>query len=165
MIIPERVPGVLRVLGAAGVVCATVALLNGEEGVKLHAYYDIAGVPTICAGETRGVQIEDRATREQCDVLLTASAKEFLGYVDGYFKPKVLPDATRVGLASFCYNEGKKACYSSQAFRLLKDDKYYGGCYALRDWARAAGDKYKLIDRRDREVKLCLIGFEQAGLL
>ena len=52
----------------AGTAAATLActFVGGHEGERLKAYRDIAGVPTICNGETRGVTMGMTATHLEC---------------------------------------------------------------------------------------------------
>lgn len=53
---------------------AALAGLISLEGMELTAYKDIVGVPTICAGTTRGVKMGDTKTAEQC---WTVAASEY----------------------------------------------------------------------------------------
>lgn len=52
-------------------IAAAVALVVGglpaKEGVRYTAFSDPVGVPTICMGRTKGVQLGMKATPEQCE--------------------------------------------------------------------------------------------------
>ena len=50
--------------GAGAVTIATVAV-SDFEGRKNHAYLDVAGVPTVCDGFTRGVKLGDYKTNAE----------------------------------------------------------------------------------------------------
>lgn len=51
-------------LGAILVLAAGVAAQH--EGLRLHAYRDVGGVPTICYGDTHGVAMGQVATVAEC---------------------------------------------------------------------------------------------------
>lgn len=60
----------LRNLAIAVIGSAGLSLAMYWEGLKLDAYLDEAGVPTICYGHTKGVKMGDRATKAQCEAYL-----------------------------------------------------------------------------------------------
>ena len=45
-------------------------LIKPWEGVRLEAYLDSVGVPTICWGETEGVRLGMKKTLAECDAML-----------------------------------------------------------------------------------------------
>lgn len=51
-----------------------LTLLAGAEGLSTVAYRDPVGIPTLCFGYTRGVEMGDTATPEQCQQVLTDEA-------------------------------------------------------------------------------------------
>ncbi|OLS53907.1 glycoside hydrolase family protein, partial [Rhodovulum sulfidophilum] len=51
--------------GAAATALA-LSFIGGNEGLKTEAYLDIVGVPTVCFGETRGVELGDSYTPAEC---------------------------------------------------------------------------------------------------
>ncbi len=63
-----------RLAGTAG--AAAIALVGMWEGLRLTAYRDIVGVPTVCYGETLGVKIGDKHTKVECDAMLLASLQK-----------------------------------------------------------------------------------------
>ena len=62
----------LRKVGGAFTVAGALAigLVGAWEGLRTVAYRDIVGVPTVCFGETRGVEMGDEYTVEECQVML-----------------------------------------------------------------------------------------------
>lgn len=60
---------------------------GGKKGVSTKAYWDIVGVPTICFGETRGVQMAETATMDECKAIaIAAEAKRLpvpMGILNG----------------------------------------------------------------------------------
>lgn len=57
----------LRNLAVACISSVGLSVAMYYEGLKLTAYRDEAGVPTICYGHTAGVKMGDRATKQQCE--------------------------------------------------------------------------------------------------
>lgn len=63
--------------GAAAAIALAVAFIAPWEGVELRAYRDIVGIPTICYGETRGVNMGDSATLAECQTMLAVAVADF----------------------------------------------------------------------------------------
>lgn len=143
-------------LGAALALAA--AFIAPWEGVELRAYRDIVGVPTICYGETRGVQMGDTATLAECQTQLAKAVADFERGIRPCL-PATLPDKTRAAFVSAAYNIGTAAfCRSSMSRRALAGD-LPGACDALRMWNKAGGKVVRgLTNRREAERKLCLEG-------
>ena len=49
-----------RLKKSAGLAAVAIAIVGGFEGLRTVAYRDQVNIPTICFGETRGVQMGDR---------------------------------------------------------------------------------------------------------
>jgi lysozyme len=72
-----------------------------------------------------------------------------------------LPDYTRAALVSFAYNVGSAGACRSSTIRKMNQGDIRGGCEALMQWTRAQGRVVKgLVNRRDKERKLCLAGLD-----
>lgn len=82
-----------------------VALIAGEEGLRLHAYQCQAGVWTIGYGETDAVQPGDTCTKEQADQWL---CDDLHGRVELVRAACSVPPSQHelAGLTSFAYNYG-----------------------------------------------------------
>lgn len=145
---------------SAGAIAAAVAIIAPWEGVELRAYRDIVGVPTICYGETRGVEMGDTATLAECQTMLAQGVREFATAISPCL-PAVLPDKTRAAFISAAYNIGSGAfCKSSMSRRALAGD-LRGACDALLLWNKAGGRVIKgLTNRRNAERTLCLEGLQ-----
>lgn len=76
------------------------ALIRTFEGLKLSAYPDSGGVPTIGFGHTKGVKLGDTCTAEQAEAWLAEDAKPLLDLV---VDQKIFVGAA---LLSFGYNCG-----------------------------------------------------------
>lgn len=144
--------------GAAGAIAIAVAFIGPWEGRELRAYRDIVGVPTICYGETRGVQMGDTATAEECTTMLAKGVAEFAAGIAPCL-PATLPDKTRAAFISAAYNIGVGAFCGSSMSKRAKAGDLPGACDALTMWNKAGGKVVKgLVNRRAAERALCLEG-------
>lgn len=147
------------VAGSAAALALAAALIAPWEGVEMRAYRDIVGVPTICYGETRGVQMGDTATLAQCQAQLARAVAEF----DRDMAPCVLvpvSDKTRAALISFSYNLGPRILCTSQTMRAaMERGDIRRVCEAMSIFNRAGGRVVRgLTNRRAAERALCLEG-------
>lgn len=143
---------------AAGVFAAAVTVVAAYEGLSTVAYRDVVGVPTICYGETDGVKMGMKVSRDGCKFMLQNSLKK---YDDGMKAclTRDIPDGMHIAFISFTYNVGIAGfCHSTVARRANAGD-FRGACDALLAWNRAGGRVIKGLDRRRRdERKQCLEG-------
>lgn len=154
--------GKLAAATVAAVVALALPMVKLWEGRSLVAYRDIAGIPTICDGETRGVEMGDTATAEECDRMTAAAVREFERAIRPCL-PADLPTETRAAFVVTAYNIGAAAfCASSMSRRALAGD-LRGACDALMMWTKARvngrlQEVRGLVNRRTAERKLCLAG-------
>lgn len=154
-----------RVGVAAAVVAAVTAvampLTTKWEGVRLTPYYDVVGVLTVCAGETEGVKLSDRYTKEECAEMLEDRL------IQDYYLPLVacipnLPEApvpVQASFASWTYNVGVGAACGSTLARYAKAGDWREACLQLPRWNRGGGRVIQgLVNRRADELALCLSG-------
>lgn len=151
-----------KMYGLGTALAATLAMpvTAHFEGVRLEAYLDPVGIPTICHGETLNVELGQTKTREECDALFEARL--------GYFAHRVnmasdieLPPETHAALTSFAYNVGMGAFERSTLLRKLNAGDIEGACNELPRWKYAGGRVFNgLIRRRQAEKDLCLDGIE-----
>lgn len=145
-------------IGAAGAMAIAVPFVGEWEGLRLEAYHDPVGIPTICYGHTHNVLIGQAATKEECDEKLTRELHDFLAVVDAeVIRPQ--PHTRRAALASFAYNVGAYAFRRSTLLKKLNAGDVVGACNELRRWVYAGGRKLRgLVRRREAERRLCLQG-------
>ena len=147
-------------LGGA-VAIAAAAFITPWEGVFLHPYRDIVGVPTWCIGETEG-KPKASYTVAECKALLASKLPRYYSEISACWGDKVeavISDNERVAYLSGAYNFGSGAFCKSSMVRLLKAGDRVGACHALRLYNRAGGRVVKGLDNRRRaEEKLCLEG-------
>lgn len=142
----------------AAVVAAAVAFIAPWEGTRLEPYRDIAGVWTVCNGETR-VEMR-RYTKAECDAML----RDAVNGTYGRAVLKAVPALARrpnqlVASISLSYNIGTDAFGRSTVARRFNAGDWKGGCDAFRMWNRAGGRVVQgLVNRREAERKLCLTG-------
>ena len=145
-------------VGIIGVASIAVPFIAGWEGLRLDAYYDPVGIPTICYGHTRGVGIDNITTKSYCDALLNEEIMLYLNAVDDYIHLP-MPDTRRAALTSFAYNVGISNFKRSTLRRLMNAGHTVAACNELKRWVFARGIKLRgLIRRREAERQLCLIG-------
>ncbi len=135
------------------------------DAPHLHcAYHDIVGVPTLCYGETLGVQIEDRATDSEClqklERRLTDDFRDGLHlYFSATTRARRLTPHRDAAYVSLAYNVGIRGAGRSTATRRLNAGDIAGGCAALGWWNKAGGRVVRgLVNRRAEETALCLWG-------
>jgi len=133
-----------------------VTCVGASEGLRTVAYRDPIGIPTICYGETKGVNMGDKSTVAQCGEMLGVRVEEFGAGVDkcvtAYMPPK-----RKAAITSFSYNVGLTAFCKSNVARKLNAGDVQGGCDALLQWTRAGGVVLPgLVKRRQDERAMCL---------
>ena len=144
-----------------GVATQAVNFTGPNEGLKLVAYKDrlARDLPTVCYGETRGVQLGMRFTKAECDAMLVKALGEFADTsVERCIKAPI-SDEAYVAFLDLAYNIGSGAfCKSTVVKRWNAGDKA-GACDAVLAFNRSGGQVRKgLILRRQRERALCLKG-------
>jgi len=157
---PAVKTGSSRLKKSAAVMAVAVAMVGGYEGLKLVAYRDIVGVPTVCFGETRGVQMGDRYTLEECQVMLGSALVEFeTGMRKCLTSPDAIPDKPYVTFLSLSYNIGTGAFCKSTVARKANAGDIVGACNAIPMWNKAGGRVVQgLVNRRAEEQRICLEG-------
>lgn len=133
--------------------------IGGWEGKRNDPYKDIAGIQTVCYGETR-VKMR-RYSDEECLKMLEKAVKGFaepvLKATPGLTEhPKALAAAT-----SLAYNIGMTNYNNSSARKRFNEGNLVGGCSAIKLWDKARiNGKLQTVkglqNRRDAEYKLCM---------
>src|SRR5690606_2252077 len=95
---------------------AALSGLVALEGMRTSTYLDSVGVPTICAGTTKGVKLGDTKTVEQCWTIAEAEYREYEKVVIDNIKVPLRANE-QVALTYFCVNVGKYGCKGSTTFR------------------------------------------------
>lgn len=164
--------------GIVGILVLAVPAVAQFEGLWLVAKPDTLayGIPTVCYGETEGVKVGDRYTKEQCQQKLAEKLPRYLNEINRCIKVPI-SDKTRAAYLSLAYNIGSGAFCRSTALKRLNagtpvsiergDRKVLvsseeGSCEAMMMWTRAGGKFVKgLENRRKVEVSMCLEGLKE----
>lgn len=143
----------------AAAVAVAASLVGGFEGVRYVAYSDPVGIPTICFGETKGIRLGQKATREECMGMLKESLDEAAGAVERCTAPVYLPPKREAAFVSFTYNVGGARFCSSRIPTFMAVGKVVDACNELTRYVYAKGIKLPgLVRRREEERKLCMDG-------
>lgn len=124
-----------------------LALIKEFEGLRLVAYLDSVGVPTIGYGHTRGVKMGDTCTREQADAWLMEDVNDAEKCVNIAVSVP-LTQGEYDALVSFTYNLGCGNLRKSSLLRLLNDADYDGAALEFRRWDKAGGQIIAGLTRR-----------------
>lgn len=147
---------------AAGVLYVTIP---ADEGTEYRSYRDVAGIWTICNGDTANVRPGMVETPEGCrarlERQLIAHAKPVMACVPQLGRKG--RDYQRAASVSLAYNIGVGAFCNSTAARRFRAGNWRGGCDAFLSWnkARVKGVLRPLRGltlRREREREICLRG-------
>lgn len=139
-------------------VAIAVASVSGFEGLRTVAYRDPVGIPTICFGETVGVNMGQIRTIEECKAMLADSLEIANKAVERCVRVPMSADR-HAALVSFTYNIGGTAFCTSTLVRKLNAMDILGACNELPRWNKAKGIVLPgLVKRREQERQMCLKG-------
>jgi lysozyme len=135
-----------------------VAVVGGFEGLRLTAYSDAVGVPTICYGETRGIRLGMKRTKPECDAMLIKGLDEFADGVERCVpSARVMPEPRYIAHLSLAYNIGVGGYCKSSIARLENAGHTVAACDSFLKYNRAGGVVFPgLTRRREKERALCL---------
>ena len=132
-----------------------------HEGMTLRPYYDVAGVRTVCIGETKAVE-------ERLHTTLECGAKA-VNRVETEFVPPVkrctknwseLGQDTKDSLIQFAYNLGPGTYCRSSIVKRLNAGRGVEACERILPYNRAGGKVWPgLVKRRAEEAAKCRKGF------
>lgn len=140
----------------AAVSAVAVAAICGFEGYREYAYKDVAGVPTIGYGTTKGVKMGDKTTRQEAKAFLVRDASGMAKQMQTLIKVPLYQHEWD-SLLSFSYNVGIGNFRSSTLLKKLNQGDYAGACGQLKRWTYAGGRKVRgLVNRREAEYRMCM---------
>lgn len=137
-----------------------IAVVGGFEGLRLNAYRDVVGVPTVCYGETRGIRMGMKFTKPECDEMLLKGLDEFAEGVEKCVpSAKTMPEKRYIAHVSLAYNIGVGGYCKSSIARLQNAGQTRAACDFFMKYNRAGGIVFPgLTRRREAERKMCLEG-------
>ena len=131
-----------------------VDLIKHFEGVRLKAYKDAVGIPTIGYGSTKGVTMGMKITAQEAEGLLRRDLQRFEDAVNEYVLVP-LNQSQFDALVSFSYNVGTGALRKSTLLKKLNKRDYAGASLEFLRWTRAGKRRLKgLVRRREAERQL-----------
>jgi len=151
---------------------AGLDLIKSFEGLKLTAYLDIVGVPTIGYGCTHGVTKEDvqnkrTITEQQATDMMMAELANFENGVDSCVTAQI--NENQFGaLVAFSYNVGSSALQKSTLLKLLNSGDVSGAAEQFLRWNKAGGKEVAGLTRRrqaERSLFLQSVAVKNGGLL
>ncbi|TXN19251.1 lysozyme, partial [Methylobacterium sp. WL9] len=123
-----------------------IAALKAREGVRLGAYRDSVGVPTIGYGHTKGVRLGQRITQAEADALfLEDLASHALPILSCIAVP--VAEHERDALISIAFNIGVGGFRASGFLRRLNAGDRAGAAEAILAWRRPP----EILSRRQAE--------------
>lgn len=160
-VVGRKAPALAAVIGS---VAATLSLsfVPQEEGLEYKAYRDIAGIWTICSGDTKDVHAGLIETPEGCqkrtEMQLVAHAKGMMLCTPNLAQPG--RDYQRAATTSLTYNIGIGAYCKSSIDRSFDAGQWVQGCDNFIKWNKATvKGQLKVVrgldNRRKREIQIC----------
>lgn len=147
-----------RLKKGSAIAAAAIALIGAWEGLRLNAYRDPVGIPTACYGETHGIRMGMKFTKEQCDEMFLPSIQKHEAGMRACLKdPDAIPASVYVSMVSLTYNVGVGGFCRSSLPALLNAKRYADACHAAVAFNRAGGRVLQgLVNRREDERRRCL---------
>ncbi|GHC19353.1 lysozyme [Aidingimonas halophila] len=135
---------------------AGLKLIQSHEGLRLEAYRDAVGIPTIGYGHTKTAEMGQEITEAQALELLQSDVESFEDAVRDAVNVTITQNMFDA-LVSFAFNVGIGAFRDSTLLKKLNDHDYNGAADELLRWTKAGGKELAgLVKRREDERDLFL---------
>lgn len=131
---------------ALAVTATALAFLFGGEALRTTPYRDVAGVLTVCIGETHGVRENDRYTEQQCWDMARSRLESVATAVSPAVARQPGPHQNDA-ILSFCYNVGNAGCKGSTFLLLHNAGQCYAAADALLMWDKITVNGQKVTSR------------------
>jgi lysozyme len=132
-----------------------IDLIKKWEGLRLSAYLDPVGIPTIGYGHIKGVKMGDTITEDDANRMLVEELKEYEGYINKYVTSNITQSQFDA-LVSFVYNLGPSNLRKSTLLKKVNanpSDPFIA--VEFEKWVRAGGQVLLgLVRRRKDEADL-----------
>lgn len=131
---------------------AGMKMIQSFEGLRLRAYKDIVGIPTIGYGHTgKDVKMGMVITKAQAEEIMRVDLAWFEQAVDGLIQVKVTQNQFDA-MVSLTYNIGGNAFADSTLLRKFNRGDVQGAADEFLRWNKAGGKEVQgLTRRRHRE--------------
>jgi lysozyme len=146
-----RTAAALLTLSMAG-----IGFIMQHEGTVLKAYPDVIGVSTICTGHTKGVELGQVATMEECEQYLAEDAANASKDV-ARCTTQPVTQGQFDALVSLTFNIGGKNYCNSTLVKKINRGDCVGAANEFSRWVYADGRKLNgLVKRRADEKAIFL---------
>lgn len=138
---------------AAGTFAAATVFIVAWEGNKTKPYLDVGGIPTACAGVTKGIDFSRIYTPEECSAM---NAREIESHAADVLRcvSRETSEPEKIALVSFAYNVGASQACGSTLMARLNQNVYY--CDQYLRWNKVGNREIRgLTNRRTAEKQLC----------
>ena len=142
-----------------------IPVLTAHEGLRTEPYQDIAGVNTVCYGETLSVKVNQTYTPDECLQMLRERVEhDFQEPLEKCVKDwEILPSETQAAAISLAYNIGVNGFCNSSVNKEFTAGNYLKACDKFLLWNKATvHGRLKQVEglliRRADERALCLKG-------
>lgn len=162
---PKTVGATAAAAATAVVFAVATPMIQDHEGLRTKSYLDPVGIPTICFGETLGVNMGDRVSVSECHEMLKPRLQGFLKEMRACTNVP-LPAKTEAALLSFTYNVGAGTYCRNIAQKRINQGRITEACEALKLYVKAGRPLRTLpglVRRRSEESALCLQGLKERG--
>jgi lysozyme len=138
---PAKGGAMAALIALVGVGTAAIIVPETQhwEGKRNKAYLDIAGIPTICFGDTANVRMGQVASDAECDERLAQQllnhARPVLACVPALARPE--RQQQRAASIVLAYNIGTTGFCKSTAAQRFRAGDWRGGCDAFLRWNKA----------------------------
>jgi len=128
------------------------ALIKSKEGLRLTAYLDMVGVPTIGWGCTKGVTHDDvtnkrTITQDEAQAMLDSELAEFINGIPHYVTVP-LNENQFAALVSFTYNLGLGSLHNTTIQQKLNANDMAGASDEFPKWDHAGGHEVAALTER-----------------
>lgn len=135
---------------------AGLELIKKYEGLRLKAYLDPVGVPTIGYGSTQGIKIGDEINEVQAEAFLLRDVSNFERKILSLLNVTINENQL-AAVTSFAYNVGVGNLTKSTLLKLVNQKRFEHAAEQFGKWINAGGKPLPgLIKRREAEKQLFL---------
>lgn len=132
-----------------------IDLIKHFEGLRLDAYLDSVGIPTIGYGHTKGVKLGDKITEEKAEELLREDLEEFERGVTSKIRKATQNQFD--AMVCFAFNVGLGNFSKSSVLKWFNLGEYQTAADSFVLWNKAGGKELPGLTRRrkaERELFL-----------
>ena len=124
-----------------------LSIIRRYEGMRLAAYLDVVGLPTIGYGHRAGVSMGNTCTADQAEKWLQSDASKVMMAIVGFVRVDLAPNEL-AALISFAFNCGISALQGSTLMRKLNGGDRPGAASEFAAWDHAGGKVIPGLDSR-----------------